>query len=172
MLTFSGHYVLRAAWKTLVLAEFSGRRSDCIHWPGRSVRNGMLLATMNDFIAAYAQVEPLEKEYDQQLQSFSDLFRTASERDSHRSLFDLERVRGKHHPESWEKMSRIMGLVRQINEITKREISVVHAMASLPEPERARFWHEQFMPLAAEEHALREELQAVGQEQPDRSSAQ
>jgi hypothetical protein len=44
-----------------------------------------------------------------------------------------------------------------------RQISVVHAMASLPEPERMRFWHEQFIPLAAQEHALREQLQVVGQ---------
>jgi hypothetical protein len=39
----------------------------------------------------------------------------------------------------------------------------VHAVASLPEPERVRFWHEQFMPLAAQEHALREQPQVVGQ---------
>jgi anti-sigma-K factor RskA len=128
------------------------------------------LVSMNDFIAAYAQVEPLEREYDQKLQKFTELYRTANDRDSHRSLIDLQRLRGRHHPESWEKMSQIIALVRQINEITKREILVVHAMSSLPEPERARFWHEQFMPLAAQEHALSEELQRVGQEPPpDRS---
>jgi hypothetical protein len=69
-------------------------------------------------------------------------------------------------------MSEIINLVRQINDVTKREISVVHAMASLPEPERVRFWHEQFMPLAAQEHALREQLQFVGQGQPLDHSAQ
>jgi hypothetical protein len=58
-------------------------------------------------------------------------------------------------------MSQIIEIVRQINDITKREISVVHAMSSLPEPERTRFWHEQFMPLAAQEHALRQELRVV-----------
>jgi len=110
------------------------------------------LTSMNDYIAAYAQVEPLEKEYDQKLQKFTDLYRTAKERDSHRSVMNLQRLRGKHHPETWQNMSQIIDLVRQINEITKREISVVHAMTSLPDPERARFWHEQFMPLAAEEH--------------------
>lgn len=99
------------------------------------------LTSMNDFISAYAQVEPLEKEYDQKLQNFTGLYRTAKERDSHRPLIDLQRLRGRHHPESWEKMSQIIDLVRQINDITKREISVVHAMSSLPEPERARFWH-------------------------------
>lgn len=130
------------------------------------------LTSMNDYIAAYAQVEPLEKEYDQKLQKFTDLYRTAKERDSHRSVMNLQRLRGKHHPETWQNMSQIIDLVRQINEITKREISVVHAMASLPEPERARFWHEQFMPLAAQEHALREELQRVGQEQPSGGSIQ
>jgi hypothetical protein len=69
-------------------------------------------------------------------------------------------------------MSEIISLVRQINELTKREISVVHAMASLSEPERLRFWHEQFMPLAAQEHALREQLQVVGEGQAPDSSVQ
>jgi hypothetical protein len=128
------------------------------------------LTSMNDYIAAYAQVEPLEKEYDQKLQKFTDLYRTAKERDSHRSVMNLQRLRGKHHPETWENMSQIIDLVRQINDVTKREISVVHAMASLPE--RARFWHEQFMPLAAEEHTLRQELRIVGQEPPPASAVQ
>ena len=130
------------------------------------------LTSMNDYIAAYEQVEPLEKEYDQKLQKFTDLYRTAKERDSHRSVMNLQRLRGKHHPETWQNMSQIIDLVRQINEITKREISVVHAMASLPEPERARFWHEQFMPLAAEEHTLRQELRIVGQQPPPDSAVQ
>lgn len=130
------------------------------------------LTSMNDYIAAYAQVEPLEKEYDQKLQKFTDLYRTAKERDSHRSVMNLQRLRDKHHSETWENMSQIIDLVRQINEITKREISVVHAMASLPEPERARFWHEQFMPLAAEEHTLRQELRIVGQQPPPDSAVQ
>ncbi|HET8926008.1 MAG TPA: hypothetical protein VFN26_23690 [Candidatus Acidoferrum sp.] len=130
------------------------------------------LTTPNDFIAAYAQVEPLEKAYDEKLDKFAKLYNAARERDSHRSLFDLQRYRGTHHPESWERMSEIIGLVREINEVTKRQISVVHAMASLPEPERMRFWHEQFMPLAAQEHALREQLQVVGQGRAPGSSVQ
>jgi len=130
------------------------------------------LGSANDFISAYAQIEPLEKEYEGKLQQFSGLYEQARERDSHRGWLDLERWRGRHHPESWEKMSEIIGLVREINEVTKRQISVVHAMASLPEPERMRFWHEQFMPLAAQEHALREQLQVVGQGQTPDSSVQ
>ena len=136
-----------------------------------SIKDGEL-TSMNDYIAAYAQVEPLEKEYDQKLQKFTDLYRTAKERDSHRSVMNLQRLRGKHHPETWQNMSQIIDLVRQINEITKREISVVHAMTSLPDPERARFWHEQFMPLAAEEHTLRQELRIVGQQPPPDSAVQ
>ena len=130
------------------------------------------LSTANDFISAYAQVEPLEKEYEVKLQQFSGLYERARERDSHRGWLDLQRLRGKHHPETWEKMSEIIGLVREINEVTKRQISVVHAMASLPEPERMGFWHEQFMPLAAQEHALREQLQVVGQGRAPDSSVQ
>ena len=130
------------------------------------------VTSANDFISAYAQVEPLEKEYEGKLQQFSGLYERARERDSHRGWLDLERLRGRHHPETWEKMSEIIGLVREINEVTKRQISVVHAMASLPEPERMRFWHEQFMPLAAQEHALREQLQVAGQGRTPDSSVQ
>lgn len=156
-----------------IAAEISRSQSDLQELGAQiaAIKDGDL-TSMNDYIAAYAQAEPLEKEYDQKLQKFSDLYRAAKERDSHRSVMNLQRLRGKHHPETWENMSQIIDLVRQINEITKREISVVHAMASLPEPERAQFWHEQFMPLAAQEHALREELQRVGQEQPSSGSIQ
>jgi hypothetical protein len=90
------------------------------------------LTSTNDFISAYAQIEPLEKEYETKLQQFSALYDRARERDSHRGWLDLERLRGRHHPETWEKMAEIIGLVREINEVTKRQISVVHAMASLP----------------------------------------
>src|SRR6266705_2141606 len=130
------------------------------------------LTTTTDYIAAYAQIEPLQKEYDEKLQRFSDLYTYARERDSHRGLLDLQRWRSKHHPEIWDRMSEIIDLVRQINGITKREASVVHAMASLPDEERMRFLHEQFMPLAAQEHALREKLVIAGQGQPPSSSIQ
>lgn len=130
------------------------------------------LTTPNDFIAAYAQVEPLEKAYDERLEKFTKLYNAARERDSHRSLLDLQRYRGTHHPESWQKMSEIISLLKQINDITKREISVVHAMTSLPERERAGFWHEQFLPLATQEHVLREQLQVVGQGRASDSATQ
>jgi hypothetical protein len=45
-------------------------------------------------------------------------------------------------------------------------------MASLPEPDRVRFWHEQFMPLSAEEHALRERLQEAGRNRSAESNVQ
>src|SRR5215472_13060514 len=50
--------------------------------------------------------------------------------------------------------------------------SVVHAMAGLLDAERAQFWHEQFLPLAAQEHALREKLVTLGQGKPPTSSVQ
>jgi hypothetical protein len=69
-------------------------------------------------------------------------------------------------------MSEIVAVVRQINDVTKREESVIHAMASLPEPDRVRFWHEQFTPLSAEEHALRERLQEAGRNRSGESNVQ
>jgi len=124
------------------------------------------LVSMNDYISAYAQVEHLQSDYDQKLQKYSELYSLARKRDSDRGIFNVERFHGKHHPETWENMTEIIDLVRQVNELTKRQTALIHAMASLPEPERVKFWHEQFAPLAAEEHALREKLRVVGQGTP------
>ena len=159
-----GTLVVRDRNEKEMLSELERSQSDLRVLGGQiaNIKDGDLAST-NDFISAYAQIEPLEKEYEAKLQQFSALYERARERDSRRGWLDLERLRGRHHPETWEKMLEIIGLVREINEVTKRQISVVHAMASLPEPERMRFWHEQFMPLAAQEHALREQLQVVGQ---------
>lgn len=129
------------------------------------------LQSMNDYISAYAQIEPLQKEYDQKLQNMVELYRIAEERDSHKG-FVIRWFYGEHHPKTWEQMSEIIALVQQINGVTKREISVVHAMTSLSEGERPRFWHEQFMPLAAEEHALREKLVVAGQNRTPDSHVQ
>jgi hypothetical protein len=124
------------------------------------------LVSMNDYISAYAQVEHLQSDYDQKLQKYSELYSLARKRDSDRGIFNVERFQGKHHLETWQNMTEIIDLVRQINELTKRQTAVIHAMASLPEPERVKFWHEQFAPLAAEEHALREKLRVTGQGTP------
>jgi hypothetical protein len=159
-----GTLVVRDRNEKEMLSQLERSQSDVRVLGGQiaNIKDANLTST-NDFISAYAQIEPLEKEYEVKLQQFSGLYERARERDSHRGWLDLERLCGRHHPETWEKMSEIIGLVREINEVTKRQISVVHAMASLPESERMRFWHEQFMPLAAQEHALREQLQVVGQ---------
>jgi hypothetical protein len=129
------------------------------------------LISMNDY-SAHAQVEHLQSDYDQKLQKYSELYGLARKRDSDRGIFNVERFHGKHHPETWENMTEIIDLVRQINELAKRQTALIHAMASLPERERVKFWHEQFAPLAAEKHALREQLRVAGQGTPPRGRVQ
>lgn len=156
------------------LAEELARTSAQLQGTGAQITSikDVNLQSMNDYISAYAQIEPLQKEYDQKLQRLIELFQLAQERDSHRGLFNVRRYYTRHHPEVWENMSEILTLVRQINDVIKREESVVHAMASLPEPDRVRFWHEQFMPLSAEEHSLRERLQEAGRNRSAESKIQ
>jgi len=151
-----------------VLAEDLDRTGVELQLLGRQISDikDADLGSMNDYISAYAQVEHLQSDYDQKLQKYSKLYSLARKRDSDRGIFNIERFRGKYHPETWENMTEIIDLVRQINELTKRQTAVIHVMASLPEPERVKFWHEQFAPLAAEEHALREKLRVVGQGTP------
>lgn len=119
------------------------------------------LQEMNDYISAYAQIEPLQGKYDQKLEQLTTLYREAEDRSSHRGAVS-KWFYGEHHPETWENMSEIVALVQAISAVNKREISVVHAMASLPEPERIKFWHREFMPLSAQELTLREQLRAAG----------
>ncbi len=127
--------------------------------------------TMSEYIAAYARVEPLLKDYDQKLQRYSELCSTAQQRDQKRGLINIRRLHSRYNAEVWRNNSELIELVRQVNEVTKKEASVIHDMASLPAEEQVQFWHDEFMPLAAQEHALRERLVLAGQRvSPERAT--
>ena len=119
--------------------------------------------TMNEYIAAYARVEPLLRQYDQRLQQYTDLCSTAQQRDQKRGLINIQRLHSRSNAEAWRNNAELIELVRQVNEVMKKEASVIHDMASLPAQEQVQFWHDEFMPLAEQEHALREQLLLVGQ---------
>ncbi|MGB7464579.1 MAG: hypothetical protein WBW14_16910 [Candidatus Acidiferrum sp.] len=119
--------------------------------------------TMNEYIAAYAHVEPLLKDYDQKLQRYSELCNTAQQRDEKRGPINIKRLHSRYNAKVWRNNSELIELVRQVNEVTKKEASVIHDMASLPAEEQVQLWHDEFMPLAEQEHALRERLLLVGQ---------
>jgi hypothetical protein len=59
-------------------------------------------------------------------------------------------------------MSEILDITSQLSDVIKRQTSVIHEMASLPQGERLRFWHEEFVPLQAQEQALRARLLVAG----------
>jgi len=119
------------------------------------------LVSMNDYIGAYAQIVPLETEYDGELAKIKVLYSRAQARSQ--KTIDLRHLRIAYHPKVWENMAEILDLTTQLSSVIKRETPVIHEMTSLPEKERLRFWHEQFLPLEAQERALRERLQMVGE---------
>jgi len=128
--------------------------------------------TMAEYVAAYAKIEPLLTEYDQKLQEYGELYNTAQQRDQKRGLINIQRLQNRYNPEVWRNTSEIIALIREINDVMKREASVIRDMRSLPEPERVQFWHEEFMPLLAQEHALRERLLVAGQKASSERSTQ
>ena len=128
--------------------------------------------TMAEYVAAYAKIEPLLTEYDQKLQEYGELYNTAQQRDQKRGLINIQRLQNRYNPEVWRNTSEIIALIREINDVMKREASVIQDMRSLPEPERVQFWHEEFMPLLAQEHALRERLLVAGQKASSERSTQ
>jgi hypothetical protein len=114
-----------------------------------------------DYVKAYVHVEPLLSDYDRELQEYSDLCNRAQRRDQTRWLIHFRRHR--YDPEVWRNASEIVELVRQINAVMKKEASVIRDISALPETEQVQFWHEEFVPLLAQEHALREQLLLAAQ---------
>src|SRR6267154_3068966 len=128
--------------------------------------------TMAEYVAAYAQVEPLLTAYDQKLQEYSELYNTAQQRDQKRGLINIQRLHNRYNLEVWRNTSELIALIREINEVMKKEAPVIHDMRSIPEQEQVQFWHEEFMPLVAQEHALRERLVIAGQKVSQERSTQ
>jgi len=128
--------------------------------------------TMAEYVAAYAQIEPLLTEYDQTLQEYSELYNTAQQRDQKRGLLNIQRLHSRYNPEVWRNTLELIALIRAINEVMKKEASVIHDMGSIPEQEQVQYWHEEFMPLVAQEHALRERLVIAGQKVSQERSTQ
>jgi len=127
--------------------------------------------TMTEYADAYARIEPLLKDYGQKLQEYSELYNTAQQRDQKRRLINIQRLRNAYNPEVWRNTSEIIALIREINEVMKKEASVIRDMRLFPEQEQVQFWHEEFTPLLARENALRERLLVVGQKvSPERST--
>src|SRR5712675_1614443 len=89
--------------------------------------------TMAEYVAAYAQVEPLLTAYDQKLQEYSELYNTAQQRDKKRGLINIQRLHNRYNPEVWRNTLEIIALIREINEVMKKEASVIRDMRSLPE---------------------------------------
>jgi len=128
--------------------------------------------TMAEYVVAYARVEPLLTEYDQKLQEYSELYNTAQQRDQKRGLINIQRLHNNYNSEVWRDTSELIAIIRQINEVMKNEASVIRDMRSLPEQEQVQFWHEEFMPLVAQERALRERLVFAGQKVSQERSTQ
>ncbi len=128
--------------------------------------------TMAEYVAAYAQIEPLLTEYDQKLREYSELYNTAQQRDQKRGLLNIQRLHNRYNPEVWRNTSELIAIIREINDVMKKEASVIQDMRSLPEQEQVQFWHEEFMPLVAQEHGLRERLLVAGQKVSQERSTQ
>jgi hypothetical protein len=128
--------------------------------------------TMAEYVSAYASVEPLLNDCDHKLQAYADLCVRAQRKDEKRSLINILRRGHPYSPEVWSNSSEIIQLVRQISSVMKKESSVIHDMSAFPEDEQVQFWHEEFVPLLAQEHALRERLALAGQKMSSESTAQ
>ena len=128
--------------------------------------------TMAEYVNAYVQVAPLLDEYDHKLEAYADLCKRAQRRDERRSLINILRNQNSYSSDVWRNASEIIQLVRAISGVMRKEASVIRDMSSLPNEEQVQFWHEEFVPLLGQEHALRERLALAGQKMSSESTAQ
>jgi hypothetical protein len=119
--------------------------------------------TMAEYVNAYARVEPLLNDYDHTLREYVDLCNSAQLRDETGLLINIQPLRHRHNSDVCRNTWQVIELIGKINAVMKKEASVIRDMNSLPEKEQVQFWHEEFVPLSAQEHALRETLLLVGQ---------
>ena len=142
--------------------EISGAASELQDTGSRimSIRDANM-KDMNEYVRAYSQMEPLLNDYDRELQRITGLYNEARERD--RKLLRFEHFYRNPHFTNSESMSQILGITPALNRVLRQEASIIQNMALLPESEHMHFWHEQFLPLEAQEKALRAKLLIVGQ---------
>jgi hypothetical protein len=119
--------------------------------------------TMAEYINAYAQIGPLLNDYDHKLQAYADLCKRAQRNHERRSMINIEPFHNRQNSALWRNTLEIVDLVTHINSVMRKEESVIHDMSSFPEHDQLQFWHEEFVPLLAQEHALRERLLLAGQ---------
>ena len=104
-----------------------------------------LTTNMSEYISTYKELEPLLRQYANKLSQLREVYDQAQGRESRRELVDLVRGYRMYNPGTWENMREIIVLTGEINDVMKRQASVIHDMASLPESERLQFWHEHFL---------------------------
>ena len=119
------------------------------------------MKSIDDYIRAFSEIGPLLDTYDRHLQKITDLYNQAHDRD--KRLLSVERLYRRPHLTNWESMPEILDIARALNKVMRQETSVIQNMAQLPDSERMQFWHEQFLPLEAQEKGLRAKLLIVGQ---------
>ena len=68
---------------------------------------------------------------------------------------------GSKHKEWLDWDDEIVDLLRQDNELTKKEILVAKQMASLPESYQPEFWQKNFRPLLEEEATVHQKIDSL-----------
>jgi hypothetical protein len=124
------------------------------------------LQTTKDYVDAYAEMEPLQVEFDGRLRSFTDFLSEAKQRDRNRAPINIQHLYGSKYKEWLVWNDEIVDLLRQSNELTKKEVLVAKQMASLPENYQPKFWQKNFRPLLEEEAALRQKIVSLGRKMP------
>ena len=113
------------------------------------------LETTQDYIDAYAELEPLIADLDAKIARAEELYQKAKHQDESRGPVNIQRF---YHndPQNWKSYVTVMDFLRQSSELTKQEMAAARDMAALPQQDQPRFWNAQFRPLIEQEDVLRQ----------------
>jgi len=117
------------------------------------------LKTTDDYIRAYTEIYSLEPKYDEALQRYVELWEQAQERNKGRGLVNIQKLysgykRLDYYPAYFDSL-------RELSDLTKRQVQAVKQMASLPDDHQADFWEMNVYPLLLEQDTLREKIIAT-----------
>lgn len=119
------------------------------------------LRTTGDYIQAYSEIESLLPDFESDIQRCSDVYQQARQMDEERGLINTQLFYKSHTPDMWKNDYEMLDRLRQVDSLTRQEVSTIHDMAALPEHEQVAYWQKEFRPLLAQEDQLREQIQVL-----------
>jgi len=120
-----------------------------------------------DYIEAYAELDPLLTEFDIALKRFDEIIAEADRLDRSRGPLNIQRLYPRHQQwMQWD--AKTFDLLHQDSQLTRRQIETIKEMANVPSQQQVAFWKRNVQPLLEQEDEIRAQMASVMKTKPEK----